>query len=635
MRVRAVGLYLTTVLATALFSHQTSTSSAGTVSGPDLLQHLNQTITWYQHIGAIDQSGSLPQNVLLQDDVRQTAKQVVIKAFDFARAEAAVLRLERTGGSNPGSAPSTEGRTLEQSSAQAAERVTKLESQIGTLNQQIETAAGRRRETLVSQRDALAADLVLAKEVQSAIDNLASFVSGPTAGSAAGGLLGQIDELAQSDSIPAALNTTRTNPSLAALNPRATLAAQIFHPESAGIVTLAAKAITIVQARMQLDSLVAETNGLLSEIDRLKTPFHTALAGVIKQGDALANTSGTQTDPAQLAAARTQIDQLASDFKQLSAVVMPLGEQGILLEAARGGLAQWRTALNQQYTSVWRYLIIRLVVWAAAIFLILAVSQVLRRATHRYVRDVRRRRQFTVLRRLAIGLAIGITSALALFSGFGSFATVAGFITAGLAVALQNVILAVVAYFFLIGRYGVRVGDRVTVANVTGEVIDIGLVRLYLMELAGSGSDVHTTGRVAVFSNAVIFQPAALLKQAPGTEYTWHAVVTTLDGDADCHAARTRLTGAVESVYDSYREIIEQQHAAFERSINLQMTAPKPVTRVHFTGNGCQILIRYPVEIQHTSDIDERIVKSLLDETEKEPKLPLAVDGAPRIQPAM
>jgi hypothetical protein len=65
------------------------------------------------------------------------------------------------------------------------------------------------------------------------------------------------------------------------------------------------------------------------------------------------------------------------------------------------------------------------------------------------------------------------------------------------------------------------------------------------------------------------------------------------------------------------------------------MTAPKPVTRVHFTGNGCQILFRYPVEIQHTSDIVERIVKSLLDETVKDPKLPLAVDGAPRIQPAM
>ena len=59
-----------------------------------------------------------------------------------------------------------------------------------------------------------------------------------------------------------------------------------------------------------------------------------------------------------------------------------------------------------------------------------------------------------------------------LVSEVGSVATYVGFVTAGVAVALQNVILAVVAYFFLIGRYGVKVGDRITLAGVTGRVVD-------------------------------------------------------------------------------------------------------------------------------------------------------------------
>ena len=54
-------------------------------------------------------------------------------------------------------------------------------------------------------------------------------------------------------------------------------------------------------------------------------------------------------------------------------------------------------------------------------------------------------------------------------------------ITAGLAVALQNVILAVVAYFFLIGRYGVRVGDRITLAGVTGRVVEIVHTRVFFI----------------------------------------------------------------------------------------------------------------------------------------------------------
>jgi hypothetical protein len=77
---------------------------------------------------------------------------------------------------------------------------------------------------------------------------------------------------------------------------------------------------------------------------------------------------------------------------------------------------------------------------------------------------------------------------------FGSLATYAGFVTAGVAVALQSPILSVVAYFFLIGRYGIRVGDRVTISGVTGDVIEIGFVRFTLMELAGTGPDLHSTG---------------------------------------------------------------------------------------------------------------------------------------------
>lgn len=236
-----------------------------------------------------------------------------------------------------------------------------------------------------------------------------------------------------------------------------------------------------------------------------------------------------------------------------------------------------------------------------------------------------------LVRRFVITFAILLVVALGLFTSVSSIATFAGFITAGLAVALQNVILSVVAYFFLIGRYGLRVGDRVTVSGVTGQVIDIGLVRFSVMEFAGIGPDVHASGRVAVFANSIIFQAYALLKQAPGTEYMWHAALTTLSPEAEHQSALTRLTTAVESVYNDYREIIERQHAAFEKAINLQMTPPKPVSRVHITDAGYEIFIRYPVEIQHTSEIDEQILKRLGEEIERDPPLKLAPNGAPRI----
>ena len=138
------------------------------------------------------------------------------------------------------------------------------------------------------------------------------------------------------------------------------------------------------------------------------------------------------------------------------------------------------------------------------LFLLLA-SALWQRAIFRYVHDPRRRRQFMVAKRIIVGLAMALILALGFLSSLSSVVTVLGFITAGLALALQNVILSVVAYFFLVGRYGLRAGDRVTVSGVTGQVMEVGLVRLFLMELAGTGSDMHPTGRVASFANSIIF----------------------------------------------------------------------------------------------------------------------------------
>jgi small-conductance mechanosensitive channel len=93
------------------------------------------------------------------------------------------------------------------------------------------------------------------------------------------------------------------------------------------------------------------------------------------------------------------------------------------------------------------------------------------------------------LRRIALWTLVVIIIGFTFASELGSIVTFAGLITAGLAVAMQSVLVSIVGYFFLIGKYGIRVGDRVQIGEVSGEIIELGMVRMYLMELAGRGSD--------------------------------------------------------------------------------------------------------------------------------------------------
>lgn len=198
--------------------------------------------------------------------------------------------------------------------------------------------------------------------------------------------------------------------------------------------------------------------------------------------------------------------------------------------------------------------------------------------------------------------------------------------------ALQNVLLSMVAYFFLIGRYGVRAGDRVTISDVTGDVVDIGLMRIYLMELAGTGPDLHSTGRIVVYSNSVIFQPAALFKQMPGTDYAWRTLTLTLTPDSDYEVAERTLTAAVNSVYEQYRASLERQHQMFERSVDMEIATPHPVCRLQFTENGLEFRARYPVEGKNAVVTDDQVLKAVHEAIEREPKLKLSASGSPKLQ---
>jgi small-conductance mechanosensitive channel len=224
-----------------------------------------------------------------------------------------------------------------------------------------------------------------------------------------------------------------------------------------------------------------------------------------------------------------------------------------------------------------------------------------------------------VLRRVAIGVALTVVIVFGLVSELGSVATYAGFVTAGIAVALQNVILAIVAYFFLIGRYGVRVGDRITLAGVTGRVVDIGLVRIYLMELAGP--ELHSTGRIVVLSNAVLFQPTALFKQIPGAEYVWHTMTLTLAATADVVEANKRLKAAADGVYAKYRPSIERQYAVMQRLLDFDTSAPQPEVRVRWAESGLECAVRYPVVPENSATVDQQMLKSLRDALAQEPPL--------------
>jgi small-conductance mechanosensitive channel len=161
-------------------------------------------------------------------------------------------------------------------------------------------------------------------------------------------------------------------------------------------------------------------------------------------------------------------------------------------------------------------------------------------------------------------------------------------------------------------------------------------VRLYVIELAGTGIDLYPTGRVVVFSNSVLFQATTpLFKQIPGTGYAWHEAVFTLVSGANHQAAQEKLLEAVTSVYEQFRADMERQYSYIERRIEVQLKAPRPETRLQFGDAGLELVLRYPVQIRKEPEMDEQVTRKVLELIQAQPDVQAAVAGSPKIRAAI
>jgi small-conductance mechanosensitive channel len=595
-----------------------------------VLHHLNAVITWYRDATTKVQSTGLPSDAIYQDNAKNLATEAVQLAFQSARAEANIIsvidKANNASGSQPPGGQPGQPQNFAQMSAKIAAQIDDAQSKLDAVNKQIPSAPNSKRQGLLAQRQQLEGLLTLNKAMQDAMQKMASFVEGTNEG--AEGLEGSINQLARS--VPEAVgDETGKKPTAAPTTTQTTIA------KSSGLIGQSLALFGQIQSMHEIDQIVDQTAKMHSTADGLRKPIRDIMSATIQHGRDLANQAQTPAAGSSKNTAQ-EFQSLTAKFKELSAATMPLSQEMVILDQSRSNFLEWRKSIVRELQYETRSLLIRVIGIALALGVVLVLSEVWRRLTFRYVHEPRRRRQFLLMRRFVMGFLVGIVLIVGFVSEVSSLATFAGFVTAGIAVGLQAILLSIAAYFFVIGRYGIRVGDRISVAGVTGDVIDIGLVRLYLMELAGTGIDLYPTGRVVMFSNSVLFQAGTpLFKQIPGTEYAWHEVVISLAPGSNYKLVQDQISGVVGSVYEKYRSGIESQLGGIERRVEVQLKAPVPESKLQFSDAGLEFVVRYPVDIRKASEIDDHVTRAVLETLDTNADLKAAVAGPPKIRAAI
>ncbi|HEY6967850.1 MAG TPA: hypothetical protein VJA94_01495 [Candidatus Angelobacter sp.] len=602
-----------------------------TIRAEDILSFLNRTITWYRLLSSQQQLVNEPGDAVFIANNRQIADEVVRLSFEFARTESQQLASENKGNAadQQNVTASSQYQNLVNLAEKSKQRLEQVQHELDSLKQQLAAATGRRQKTLAAEVAETEDEVELLKARHDTLQNMLQFASGMNARTGAKGVQAQIEELART--VPAAMSENSkpagTDTATLAAADSTIIGTEERTPLPTGIFGLISKVIEARRKLSLLDHSLALTDSLADASKALRSPLIARLKQFTQRSDALAAQPASQ-DPAVLAQQQTELKTLTKQYKQLSAVILPLGKQNILFDLYRRNVANWRNDVETRYSQLFKSLLLRLGMLVGILAIIFVTSHLWRRATFRYIQDGRRRHQFLIVRRIIVAPLVCVILVVAFASGLGSVTVFAGITTAGLAVALQNMIQSIAGYFVLIGKYGVRVGDRVQVAGITGDVIDIGMVRLHLVEVSG-GPGARATGRVVAFSNAVVFQPdEGLFKQIPGTNFLWHEVLLTVGPGDDYREVERRMLAAVNKVFDGYKDKMETERRAMERVTHGLSVAPlEPESRLHLTATGTQIVVRYPVEIEQSAEIDDRVTREVLDATGREPRVQVSAEA--------
>ncbi len=601
----------------------------------DIVTYLKETISWYRGTVVEQQIADERTDVTFLNDNRRISSQIVRFAFDFARFEEQNESKQPKGSQtqDQANAPSQYQRLI-QAAAKADQEVEQSQNELQSLRQKLETTPEKKRPVLEALIAETQSELALRQAHRDALRNILQFATGTsTEDMGAAGLRTQIEELARS--VPAALSgVDGASPDQnAAEQTSGKTSPSGNRPQPSGIWGLAAHLLQLSRKGQTLDQQILSTDQLMQAAKQLRGPLVANLRSLIQSGDQLVN-QPPSNDPVALGQQKKQLDALTTRFKQGSAGLLPLGKQGIMLDLYKRTLTNWRDAVRNEYHDEMRSFLLRLGILVMIIAVVFVAGEAWRRAIFRYVQETRRRYQFLLLRKIMIWIAVAAIIAFTFASELGSVATFAGLLTAGVAVALQSVILSVAGYFFLIGKYGIRVGDRVQIAGVTGEVVDIGLVRLHLLELNNVGTDAQPSGRVVAFSNSIVFQPTSgVFKQIPGASFVWHEISLTFSPESNYRMVQERITTAVDVALKDHREGMERQMRHMEQTLNsISAIELRPKTRLRFTASGIEVTVRFPVEQQKAADIDDHVMREIYAAIEQEPKLKLVGSGTPTLR---
>lgn len=200
---------------------------------------------------------------------------------------------------------------------------------------------------------------------------------------------------------------------------------------------------------------------------------------------------------------------------------------------------------------------------------------------------------------------------------FDSVATLIGLVAAGATIALAPVIINFAGWAFILLRHPFRVGDRIELAGVQGDVIDTRLQRFTVLEIGNWVDADQSTGRIVHIPNGKVFSDH-LANFSAEFEYLWHEIPVLVPFDSDWQSAEAILHEVLDELQSpEHTEEMRQQLKGGEFYIRYREL--RPTVYVDTAASGVLLTARIISPARGRRITEDKFWRALLtrfDETE-------------------
>lgn len=244
--------------------------------------------------------------------------------------------------------------------------------------------------------------------------------------------------------------------------------------------------------------------------------------------------------------------------------------------------------------------------------IIFVVNRLMRRLTDRVVHE--RSFKFQTRKTLNfVGYVVSVFMAMIIFevnlSGLGVAFGVAG---AGIAFALQEVIASIAGYLAIHLANFYRVGDRVQLGGIKGDVIDISVLRTTIMEMGDWVKGDLYNGKVVRVANSFVFKEP-VYNYSGDFPFLWDEMTIPIKTNSDQRSMRAILEQVLTEEVGSYVQEVEQAWEKMKNQYQIENARLAPMISMTFDENWATYTLRYIVDFKSRRATKDKLFTKILE----------------------